>query len=170
MTGIVQSVVCVDREGNRKEVPTADLVFRPSIYGIIIEDGKILLSRQWDGYDFPGGGVEKGERLDEALMREVREETGLVVRVGRLVGCGDAFFTTPFENRHTHSILLYRLCRIESGELSTAFFDEDEKRYAQMAEWIDLESVSGLIFCNSIDSVRIIREAVKMTESSEEEE
>lgn len=56
----------------------------------IVDDvGRILLveqerpsGRQWR---LPGGGVEPGESMVEAAVREAREETGLVVRVGRLV-------------------------------------------------------------------------------------
>lgn len=160
-------VTCVDIDGNRKDVPVDELAFRPSIYGVIIREGKILLSRQWDGYDFPGGGVQKGERLEDALVREVYEETGLIVSAGDIVECEDSFFTTPFEKRNVHSILIYRICRVKGGELSTEYFDEDEKKYASMPEWVNLEDVSQLKFYNSIDSVEIIRKAVRVSGSSD---
>jgi 8-oxo-dGTP pyrophosphatase MutT (NUDIX family) len=60
--------------------------------GIVHRDGKtLLLHRRGDLalhpglWGLPGGGLEKGEDLDDALVREVREETGLPVRVGRSV-------------------------------------------------------------------------------------
>lgn len=54
---------------------------RPSARGIIIRDGKIGMvhSLKYDYYKFPGGGIESGENHIEALVREVREESGLVV-------------------------------------------------------------------------------------------
>lgn len=60
-----------------------DNVFsRPSARGIIFDDcGRIALvySQKEEYYKFPGGGILVGENKKEALMREVREETGLVV-------------------------------------------------------------------------------------------
>ena len=55
---------------------------RPSVRGIIIRDGKVGMvhSLKYDYYKFPGGGIEEGETRLEALIREVREEAGLVVR------------------------------------------------------------------------------------------
>jgi 8-oxo-dGTP diphosphatase len=60
--------------------------------GIVARNGKILLLHRRGDLDLhpglwglPGGGLEKGEGLENALVREVREETGLPVRVGRSV-------------------------------------------------------------------------------------
>ncbi|MFF4450184.1 NUDIX domain-containing protein [Streptomyces sp. NPDC001502] len=57
--------------------------------GIVIEDGQILLLDQdTDGdrsWSLPGGKVEPGETLEEALKREMLEETGAEVEVGRLL-------------------------------------------------------------------------------------
>ena len=71
--------------GVRQEVAIKDLAFRPSVYGVAIWDGKVLLVPQWDGYDFPGGGVDLGETLDEAFRREVFEESGLTVERGEIL-------------------------------------------------------------------------------------
>ena len=61
--------------------PDAPLHIRPSVRGIVIRDGKVLRvhSRKYDYYKFPGGGIEAGEDHNEALCREVREETGFAV-------------------------------------------------------------------------------------------
>jgi ADP-ribose pyrophosphatase YjhB (NUDIX family) len=59
------------------------------VTGILIEDGQILLLNQdTDGprtWSLPGGKVEDGETLAQALVREMREETGVEVRPGRLL-------------------------------------------------------------------------------------
>jgi 8-oxo-dGTP pyrophosphatase MutT (NUDIX family) len=54
---------------------------RPSVRGIIIKDGKIAMihSLKYDYYKLPGGGIEEGEAYEETLIREVKEESGLVV-------------------------------------------------------------------------------------------
>lgn len=62
--------------------PEDDVFSRPSARGIIFDDcGKIALvySQSEKYYKFPGGGIHKDEDKKEALIREVREETGLIV-------------------------------------------------------------------------------------------
>src|ERR1700738_3250125 len=62
--------------------------FRIGVFAIIVQDGAVLLSlrRDIDWWNLPGGGMELGETVDEAVCREVREETGLEVEVEYLVG------------------------------------------------------------------------------------
>ncbi|MBI3159152.1 MAG: NUDIX hydrolase [Chloroflexi bacterium] len=59
------------------------------------------------GWEFPGGQVEPGETLTQALVREVFEETGVTVEVGRLVGV--------YQNVVTDILMLGFLCTYVSG-------------------------------------------------------
>ena len=61
--------------------PNGSVGRRPSVRGIIVRDGKIAMmhSKKYNYYKLPGGGIEPGETLEETLIREVREESGLVV-------------------------------------------------------------------------------------------
>ena len=61
--------------------PSAPVFVRPSVRGIVIRDGKagLVHSLKYNYYKFPGGGMESGEAHSETLVREVREESGLIV-------------------------------------------------------------------------------------------
>lgn len=58
--------------------PNGRVISRPSVRAIISRDDKVLLvySKKYNYYKFPGGGIEANERCEDALVREVLEETG----------------------------------------------------------------------------------------------
>ncbi len=62
-------------------IPNGSIFRRPSARAIIIMDEKIAMvhSKKYNYYKFPGGGIEDAESMEEALIREVSEETGLCV-------------------------------------------------------------------------------------------
>lgn len=69
-------------EIDRKDYnPDGSRFERPSVRGIIVRDGKVAMihSEKHDYYKFPGGGIEPGEDQMATLIREVKEESGLVV-------------------------------------------------------------------------------------------
>jgi 8-oxo-dGTP diphosphatase len=85
--------------------------FRVSVYAIIFEEGRVLLAHRndIDWWNLPGGGMEAGETVEEAMIREAREETGLEVAIERLVGV----YSKPQKNE----VVLALRCRIIGGTL-----------------------------------------------------
>ena len=73
--------------------------FQIRVTGILVQDNQLLLvrqkvnpKRQWS---LPGGRVDKGEKLDEAMTREILEETGINVKVNRLLFVCDKLDSQP---------------------------------------------------------------------------
>ena len=150
-----------DIEGNLHEVSVDTLSWRPSVYGIVIHDGKILLSPQHGlGYDLPGGGIEIYESIDQAVVREVKEETGLDVTVGGLAGVYDNIFVwkpgNAAEQKTMHSLLLYYGCILQGGTISIDGFTKEEKLFAEKAIWLPLEQLSTISVASSHDYRQIV--------------
>ncbi len=107
----------------------------------IFRDGKILLVRRAREpakgvYTFPGGRVEFGESLTEALTREIREETGLVIEIVGLAGYREAL--PPRTGGHGHFVILPFAARWIANEVSLNDELDD-------ARWLPPESaVDGL--------------------------
>jgi ADP-ribose pyrophosphatase YjhB (NUDIX family) len=98
---------------------------RPGVAAIIQDaTGQILLQRRSDNglWGLPGGSVEIGESVRDAIVREVREETGLTVEVVRLIGVySDPKLQTVRypDGNVVHYISTLYACRIQVGSLQT---------------------------------------------------
>lgn len=156
-------VVCHDRNGRRHKVPVSELVYRPSVYGLLIERGRVLLFPQWDGYDFPGGGLEIHETIEQGLKREYWEETGLKIEPVKLLACESSFYKPSSHEESWNCVLIYYLVKKVSGELTDKYFDADEKLFARKAEWITIKYIDKIKFYNNIDSAAVVKEALKLS-------
>ncbi|TCT22376.1 8-oxo-dGTP diphosphatase [Melghiribacillus thermohalophilus] len=89
------------------------------VYGLIINENKekvlMVKNRRGDSYDYslPGGAVEEGETLEEAVIREVREETGLEVEAGGILAVNGAFF----EKNGRHPIFFTFSVTVKGGSI-----------------------------------------------------
>lgn len=158
---MTDTVTCLDVQGNKYRIPVNELQWRPSAYGIVIKDGKVLMSKQFgDSYDLPGGGVDLGEDIESAVLREIKEETGIDASTPKNIGVENNFFHSAHGNKKSyHSILIYYSCSFEGGELSMEGFDEYEKEYADIAEWIPIESIDTLKIASTVDFRPYIKQA-----------
>jgi 8-oxo-dGTP diphosphatase len=74
-------------------------------------------------YTLPGGAVEQGETLEEAAIREVKEETGFDVQIDDIFTVSEAFF----EERGHHAIFFTFRGKIISGEMTISHPEEIEE-------------------------------------------
>jgi len=94
----------------------------PSCHALVRQGNQILLVRRgrppFEGYwSLPGGSVELGERVEEAVIREVREETGLSVAVSRFLGYADGIQHDSTGRVQYHHVILYFEAEVTGGEL-----------------------------------------------------
>ncbi len=159
-------VKSTDIHGNAYDVPVDQLVWRPAAYAIVTRDRKILLTKQHKAFGLPGGGVNLGEMPEAGVIREVAEETGLIVNNPRLVGQISGFFTLTRTHsqdlQHVHSILLYYRCDFVGGELSTDGFEDDEKLIGELAEWVPIEGLDSIVAGSTIDWRGVVKAALDL--------
>jgi mutator protein MutT len=119
----------------QREFPVAPLV---GVGAVIVDEGRVLLAQRGHEpglgrWSIPGGLIEVGESLSEAVVREVREETGLEVEPVELVELLDRIHRDGERVRY-HYVIADYLCRVVGGELRAAS-DAAAVRWVERGEW-----------------------------------
>lgn len=130
---------------------------KTTIDAIILEEPEsiILIKRRnppfKDEWALPGGFVELGERVEDAVIREAKEETGLAIEIIKLVGV----YSDPNRDPRGHTISIAYLCKKKNkGDKPKAGSDAKEAKTVTRNEIAQLE----LAFDHNI----IVQDALKI--------
>jgi len=111
----------------------------PTVGAIIFNpDNKILLckSHKWNNkYVIPGGHIELGEKMEDALKREIFEETGLEIYDIKLISLKESVFSNTF-HEGKHFIFIDYICKTDSYEVT---LNDEAEEY----EWVDLKEIDN---------------------------
>lgn len=126
-----------------REFPEAP---RVGVGAVIVHESRVLLVQRGreplkGHWSLPGGLIELGESLQNAVVREVEEETGLRVEPLELIELLDRIHREEDRVRY-HYVIADYLCRVTGGTLKAAS-DADAVRWVERAEW---NRHSALIF------------------------
>jgi ADP-ribose pyrophosphatase YjhB (NUDIX family) len=124
---------------NTRTYPTRPYL---AVSAAIFRDGQVLIVRRGRPpahglYTLPGGGVELGETLEQAVIREVREETGLAIAPLALVGFREAIGRDAAGRIERHFVILPFAARWIAGEIAL------NEELAE-AQWRRPEALTGL--------------------------
>ncbi|MDR0126811.1 MULTISPECIES: NUDIX hydrolase [Bacillus] len=101
------------------------------------EEENMLMVKNVKGYwEVPGGAVEKGEHLKQAVVREVKEETGYVCKVNELHSIREAFF----QDKKHHALMITFFAEITGGQMSILDPDHD----IEEVKWVSKQTFQKL--------------------------
>jgi 8-oxo-dGTP diphosphatase len=120
------------------------------------KENQILMVYNQDAghWSMPGGKVEQGEFLDQALVREVKEETGYDVSVGDVLSINERKIVASKE----HALFLTFSCEILGGEILIS----DPKEISKV-EWIDFDKANALMPYHPQGVKTLMMERIKYT-------
>lgn len=138
-------ILFTDLYGKQLPIPAERVAFRPSAYGLIVHEGRLLVcnTKSTGKWSLPGGAVDIGEKVVDALMREITEECGIRVEVQKFLGFEESFFYYNPLDKASQVIAFFYLCKPLTLEL--AVLDPHELE-AEAPQWVDIDSLRAVDF------------------------
>ena len=119
--------------------------YRPSVRGIILDqNGKVAMiySEKYHFYKFPGGGIEGDEIHLETLEREIKEETGMILKPESVREFGEVLLTQIMQKDGKDVILMqynyYYLCETEN-KIGAQSLDDGEKEAGFVLKFVSID-------------------------------
>ena len=121
----------------KREYPETPLV---GVGAVIVDHGRVVLVKRRipplaGEWSIPGGRLRTGETLHEGVVREAREETGLTIEPGELLGVYDRLVRDDSGGVLYHYVLIDFLCRRLAGELHAGGDADDARWFSQEDVW-----------------------------------
>jgi len=149
-------------DGTFDIVDSDDMAWRVARKAVIIQNGKILVIPQFDGYDFPGGSMNKGEWPVAAVKREVFEETGFEIKTGDLIGVYPTNYIRHGSGKAYSQINIFYFAEIVGGELTCDNFAPGESNYQRCPEFVDISYLENNQFKMYVDETPEIIEKIRL--------
>ncbi len=145
--------------------PNSEPASRPvaAVIAAVFREGRVLLVRRANPPDagrwaFPGGKIDGGETIENAAVRELLEETGVVAEPHRVFTAVDVFDRDESGGLRRHFVLIAVLCKWQSGE---PIADDD----ALEARWFKLDELDDANLALSLNVAEVARQAANIFET-----
>lgn len=131
--------------------------FNIRVYGLLIHEGKVLLSDECrNGYEFtkfPGGGLEFGEGLEEALKREFREELDIEIQINSLFYVNPHLQLSRFDHQQQLLSFYYFVDTLELGLIQTNQHKPNPIPEGESHRWVSFAQLAKEEFTFPIDAL-----------------
>jgi 8-oxo-dGTP diphosphatase len=129
--------------------------FNLRVYGLLIEDNQILVSDECrNGFSFtkfPGGGIEFGEGVYDALIREFNEELGIEIQVDALFYVNEFLQLSAFNENHQLISFYYKVSSSELEKITVGNHEVPHNEEGEKHRWVCIEDLNEDDFTFPID-------------------